>query len=94
MSDLDDALASPDAARGRAGTGRRCKFARILDTVEPHQRTAILERLHSDAAVTGWSYEILAAAITRGGHPVSHASLMRHTRKLCSCAPDDESETR
>lgn len=92
MTSLDAALAAPTVA-GTTGTatGRRCKVGRILDTVTPAQRAAILDRLHSDSSVTGWTDDALAKALTCGGQPIAASMLSRHRARVCICTTDETS---
>ena len=96
MTDLDAALAAPGmvGVTGRA-PGRRCKVRIILDEVTPTQRAAILERLYSDGAVTGWTDAALSQALDRGGRYVAASQLSRHRTRACVCSThDDTNEAR
>jgi hypothetical protein len=61
-------------------TGRRCKLARIIDTVSPANRDTLTAHLAG-----ALSNARLAKMLTLGGHPISPAQLGNHRAGLCIC---------
>lgn len=90
----DDTLqATLTGANSVAGTmagtlASRCSLGRILDTVRPDNRTAILDLLHGDTL----SDKALAKMLTSAGGKMSASTLSDHRRQVCVCTTYDSQD--
>ena len=83
------------AALGRADvagteTGRRCKVGRIIDKASPAAQTILDIALGTTGERGDWTDNKLAAALSRGGHPIGATAIWRHRRQYCTCPAPDE----
>lgn len=77
-------VAGPDGA----DPGRRCKAGRILDTVSPANRAAILDLLFGCTT----SNARLAVMLRSGGVDIAESTLAKHAGRLCPCTTYAEDE--
>ncbi|MFI7678549.1 hypothetical protein [Actinophytocola sp. NPDC049390] len=75
---LSERLSAPPA-----GPQRPCGVRRILTRLTDADRAAFVAALDDDR----WTTTALLAELQAEGHEVSHTTVLRHRKGLCSCGP-------